>query len=362
MVAVRYFLVYVCCIVVVVSRCTGLPRAKALFRTNDTAIALDFLRDIETRGSNLSIIAGEASWNYFTDLTAEKNNLSIAASSRSIEYFLKASENASTLLKDHVDLPLDIARQIRLMSLSAQPESPQDIEALEKLQANMTSTYSNGKACRKNKNNVEECLPLEPDLRSIISKSRDYDELLWAWVGWRDAVGPSLRDQFGQLVDLLNKGAQEHKWGDYGHYMRSVYEMGNDLPKTLESLWSAVKPLYEELHSYVRYKLHKKYPKISPDGPIQAHVLGNMWAQDWSDIYDIVAPFPEISPLDVTPSLKEQNYTPVKMFELAQSFFVSLGLYPMPQSFWEKSVLSKPEDRSIVCHASAWGFKPGDVR
>lgn len=354
--------IFVLFLLAVVVNGAAFPSPKSLFRTNDTAIALEFLSDIETRGSNLSVLGAQASWDYYTDLTPEKNNLSILASTRSNEYFLEASNNASQLLKDHFDLPHDIARQIRLIRRNAMPKSAKDIKALETLQANMTATYSNGKVCRKNSTNQNECLSLDPDLGSIMSRSRDYNELLWAWRGWRDAVGPPLKDQFGRLVKLLNKGAREQNWGDYGHFMRSEYEIGNDLSSTVKSLWSKVKPLYQELHAFVRYQLHKKYPNTSSEGPIEAHLLGNMWAQDWSEIYDIVTPFPKVSPLDVTPNLKKQNYTAKKMFELAQSFFVSLGLYPMPKSFWEKSVLSKPENRSIVCHASAWSFASDDVR
>ncbi|KAK3699415.1 hypothetical protein QZH41_018576 [Actinostola sp. cb2023] len=338
------------------------PTKKSLYRTNDTVIALDFLEKVEARGSKLIILESEASWNYYTDLTPEKRNLSVQASTRSKEFSLNASNDASKLLSDHVDLPHDIARQIRLIRRNVLPKSLKDIQSVEKLLANMTATYSSGRVCRKNTDQKTVCLDLEPDLGTLMARSRDYDELLWAWRGWRDAVGPPIRDQFHQLVGLLDQGAREHNWGDYGHFMRSVYEMGNDLCTTLKSLWSAVKPLYQELHAYVRHQLHKKYPKISSDGPIEAHLLGNMWAQDWSEIYDIVTPFPKVSPLDVTPSLAKQQYTPKKMFELAQSFFVSIGLEAMPASFWEKSVLSKPVNRSIVCHASAWGFEPNDVR
>lgn len=339
-----------------------LPSPKGLFRANDTAIAKKFLDDIETRGSNLRILGGEASWNYYTDLNPEKKKLSIEASTRVTEYFLEASNNATKLLTDHVDLPQDIARQIRIIRRNAKPKTPSDFEALENLEANMTTIYSNSKVCRNGSSNKNDCLPLEPDLVNIMGKSRDYKELLWAWQGWREVVGRPLKDQFTKLVDLLNKGAREHEWGDYGHFMRSEYEIGNDLNSTVNKLWETVKPLYVELHSYVRYHLNKTYPNISSDGPIEAHLLGNMWAQDWSDIYDIVTPFPDVEPIDVTPNLKKQGYTAKKMFELAESFFTSLGLYRMPASFWERSVLEKPKDRDIVCHASAWSFAKDDVR
>ena len=138
--------------------------------------------------------------------------------------------------------------------------------------------------------------------------------------------------------------------------------MGNDFQKAIMKLWNEVKPLYQELHAYVRYKLREKYPEVPENGTIQAHLLGNMWAQDWSLIEDLVKPYPKVPSLDVTPNLRKQQYTPIKMFKLAQSFFVSIGLDPMPQTFWNKSAIEKPKDRKMVCHPSAWDFNKGDVR
>lgn len=335
---------------------------QTAYRTNDTAIAVAFLKDIETRGSKIGIEESEALWDYYTDLTPKKEEVSIEASTRAKEFYLEASNNASSMLSNHVDLSHDVARQMRLIRRNAMPKSQKDVEDIEKLQANMTAKFSNGRVCKNNTANRTLCMPLFPDLNNFMAKSRDYDELVWAWRGWRDAVGPPMKAQYQELVDKLNLGARQHSWGDYGHFVRSEYEMGNDLIPVLKGLWTAVKPLYQELHAYVRYQLKKHYKKMSSDGPIGAHLLGNMWAQEWSSIYDLVQPFPDIAPLDVTPNLIKQHYTPKKMFELAQSFFVSIGLDAMPASFWNKSVLSKPENKSIVCHASAWGFEPGDVR
>ena len=205
-------------------------------------------------------------------------------------------------------------------------------------------------------------MELDPDLNELMAKSRDYDELLWGWKSWRDAVGPPMRPLYEKLVGLLNSGARDHAWGDYGNFQRSEYEMGNDFQSAIKKLWNNLRLLYQELHAYVRYKLREKYPQVPSNGTIQAHLLGNMWAQDWSSIYDIVKPFPKVPSLDVTPNLIKQQYNAKKMFKLAQSFFVSLGLDPMPEMFWNKSVITKPKDRKMVCHPSAWDFCKGDVR
>ncbi|EDO34063.1 predicted protein, partial [Nematostella vectensis] len=226
---------------------------------------------------------------------------------------------------------------------------------------NMTEIYSTGKVCLNiTRNNT--CMSLDPDLGNLMSRSRNQDELVWAWRGWRDAVAPPVRGMFQQMVDLLNKGARQHGLGDYGHFERGEYEMGNDFTAVIKKLWTDVKPLYKELHAYVRFQLKKKYAGMSGSGPIPAHLLGNMWAQNWDGIYDMVQPYPDATPLDVTPSLIKQHYTPEKMFKLAQSFFVSIGLDPMPKSFWNKSMLRKPGNKSVVCHASAFDFLKDDVR
>ncbi|XP_031558944.1 angiotensin-converting enzyme-like [Actinia tenebrosa] len=333
-----------------------------LILAEELMIGRSRLKDIEIRGSKTIIEESEALWNYYTDLTPKKEEVSIKASTRAKEFYLEASKNASAMLSKHVDLSHDVARQMRLIRRNAMPNLQKDVEAIEKLQANLTAIFSNGRVCKNSTDSSNFCMPLFPDLNNLMAKSRDYDELVWAWRGWRDAVGPPMRAQYKELVDMLNRGASEHNWGDYGHFVRSEYEMGNDLIPVLNGLWTAVKPLYQELHAYVRYQLKKHYKKMSPDGPIGAHLLGNMWAQDWSAIYDLVQPFPDVAPLHVTPNLIKQHYTPKKMFELAQSFFVSIGLDAMPASFWDKSVLSKPENKSMVCHASAWDFCQGDVR
>jgi len=84
-----------------------------------------------------------------------------------------------------------------------------------------------------------------------------------------------------------------------------------------------------------------------------------MWAQSWSNLYESTVPFPSKSSLDVTLSLKRQGYDPVRMFQLADDFFVSLGMKSVPDTFWTSSLLERPVDREVVCHASAWDFCNG---
>ena len=328
---------------------------------NYSAEAMDFLRKFDDQATTILSAKAEASWRYETDLTEENRENSVFIGTRAEGFLQRASGNASQIKE--VELSSDMARQIRIIRRSTSPKSLKDVKLIDDLISNMTRIYSTGKPCKHNAaTNQTRCYELDPDLYMLMAKSRDYNELLWAWKSWRDAVGPQMRPLYQKLVGLLNSGAREHGWGDYGNFQRSEYEMGNDFQSAIKKLWIDVRPLYEELHAYVRYKLRDRYPNVSANGSIQAHLLGNMWAQDWSEIFDLVMPYPKAPSLDVTPNLIKQQYSPKKMFKLTQSFFVSMGLEPMPHSFWNKSVFIKPNDKKMVCHASAWDFSKGDVR
>ena len=202
-------------------------------------------------------------------------------------------------------------------------------------------------------------------MTNIMGKSRDLKELLFAWKSWRDAVGPGIKPYYEKLVDLLNIGAREHGWLDYGNFLRSEYEQGDDLELNLKKVWNEVKPLYDELHAYVRYRLKQLYKRrlnMSSSGTIPAHVLGDMFAQNWENIFDVIKPYSNVDNFDVTDTMKRKQYTVEKLFRLAESFFVSIGLYKMPDNFWKKSVIKKKTGKEMVCHPSAWDLSNGDVR
>uniref|UniRef100_A0A5F8GM13 Angiotensin-converting enzyme n=1 Tax=Monodelphis domestica TaxID=13616 RepID=A0A5F8GM13_MONDO len=221
----------------------------------------------------------------------------------------------------------------------------------------MESVYSKAKVCQENGS----CLPLDPDLTNLMAVSRDYDNLLWAWKGWRDVTGQAILPSFPEYVDLSNKAAQLNGYADAGASWRSQYETSS-LEEQLEKIYLELQPLYLNLHAYVRRALYRHYGAnyINLQGPIPAHLLGNMWAQSWSNIYELVVPFPSASQVDATPAMKSQNWTAQRMFEEADKFFQSLGLLPLPPEFWDKSMLEKPKDgRDVVCHASAWDFYNG---
>ncbi len=212
--------------------------------------------------------------------------------------------------------------------------------------------YGKGKFCPQGQSG--DCLTLG-DLSKILASSRDYDELKQAWVGWRTTSKP-MREKFVRFVELANEGAGEFGFRDLGDLWKTRYDMPPDeFEKELNRLWEQVRPLYEQLHCYTRTQLAKKYgsDKVPTGKPIPAHLLGNMWSQDFANIFDLLAP-EEKSAFDVTGILREKKIDERGVVRQAEAFFVSLGLDPLPDTFWERSMFTKPRDREVVCHASAW--------
>lgn len=193
-------------------------------------------------------------------------------------------------------------------------------------------------------------------LEAIIDGSRDADALARAWTGWRTVSVP-MADSYARLVEIATEGANELGFDNLAEMWLSNYGMSPQaMEAEVERLWGQVEPLYEALHCEVRAGLNGYYgDEIQPEtGPIRADLLGNMWAQQWSNIYDIVAPQGEAFTLDLTAILEERRFTPRRMIETGEAFFTSLGLDPLPETFWERSLLEQPVDRDVICHASAW--------
>ncbi len=197
------------------------------------------------------------------------------------------------------------------------------------------------------------------DIEAAMGTNRNPLELAEMWTSWHNNVGAPMSQDYAQMVTLANEGARELGFADVGALWRSNYDMTPEAFAALtERLWQEVKPLYDELHCFVRAGLNQHYgSEVQPaDGPIRADLLGNMWAQEWGNIYDIVAPqgLTTGASLDVTQMLTTQNYDPLRMVRAGEGFFSSLGFAPLPQTFWERSMFTRPADREVVCHASAW--------
>ena len=338
------------------------PLSRSFLYDRDLTIADKFLREFNQNATALTTMSSEADWNFETNLTNANLEKTVSYSEKVSEFMLGASENASKIKM--LDLPSGMQRQISIIRRNADSASQELRKEIRQLEGSMTSLFGKAKV-RQNKKKSAKFLSLEPHLSKIMRKSRDPNDLLFAWKGWRDAVGPPMKPLYERMVDLLNIGAREHGWIDYGDFLRSEYEQGDDFELNLRRVWEMVKPLYEELHAYVRYRLKNFYNgklNMSASGTIPAHMLGDMYGQNWENLFDIVKPFTNVQNLDTTEALKKKNFTARKIFQLAESFFVSIGLYKMPISFWDKSVFKKQNGTDMVCHPSAWDFSNADVR
>lgn len=321
--------------------------------SDDLDEAGKFLKKFDSKADDLVYKNGLVNWAYETDLTDKHLEETVNEGLEVSEFFLQSSENASQIKT--LDLPGKIHRQISLIRRSAEPTSYPMRREIRETIGKLTSIFGKGKVRKKSKNYTLS------DLTELMKKSKSRKELNWAWKSWRDKVGPPMKVLYSNLVDLLNVGSREHGWIDYGDFLRSDYEMGDDFELSLDRVWKEVEPLYKELHAYVRYHLSKQY-KTGKNGCIPANLLGDMFAQNWENIFNTVKPSKSSKAFDVSDELKKQNYTVNGIFRLAEQFFVSLGLEKMPASFWKNSVLEKPKSKDMVCHASAWDVSNTDVR
>ena len=233
------------------------------------------------------------------------------------------------------------------------PKDPTERDEITKLAASLEGDYGKGKYCPDGDHG--KCIGID-ELGQIMANSRDPEELKRVWLGWHQISIP-YRKNYERFVELSNKGAKEMGFKDTGAMWRAKYDMEPDaFAAEMERLWTQVKPLYESLYTYTRRKLSEKYGKevVPPDKPIPAHLLGNMWAQQWGNIYPLLAPATSDRGFDLTKTLKERNTDVKQMVRYGEGFFTSLGFESLPPTFWERSLFAKPVDHDVVCHASAW--------
>jgi peptidyl-dipeptidase A len=326
--------------------------APAAGKAATVAEAKAFLDEAEAKLLALATDAGRAAWVQSTHITDDTEILAAQANERSIAATVAYAKKATRF--DGLKLPDELARKMKLLKLSltlAAPSDPKESEELTRITAGMEGAYGKGKYCPPGK---DKCLDLE-DITRIMAQSRDANELLDVWRGWH-AIAPPMRKDFVRYVELANKGARELGFADTGAMWRSKYDMAPEaFPAELDRLWEQVRPLYLSLHAYVRWKLREKYGDAVPaSGPIPAHLLGNMWAQTWDNVYPLIAPQDADPGFDLTAILKARKTDPLQMVRYGEGFFTSLGFDPLPKTFWERSLFTKPRDRDVVCHASAW--------
>jgi peptidyl-dipeptidase A len=313
--------------------------------------ATKFADDAEKALLQLWIDQSRADWIKSTYITDDSEILAAQAADRTIAATTRYAKDS--VRYDKLKMPEETARKLKLLKLSmtaAAPSDPAERAELTRIATAMEGAYGKGKYCPT----PDKCLDLEQITR-VMANSRDAKELLDVWAGWH-AIGGPIKKDYVRFVELSNKGARELGFADTGAMWRSKYDMPPEaFSAELDRLWEQVRPLYLSLHAYVRAKLREKYGDVVPEkGPIPAHLLGNMWAQTWDNVYPLVAPKDADPGYDLTQILKGRQTDPLQMVRYGEGFFSSLGFDALPKTFWERSMFTKPKDREVVCHASAW--------
>ncbi|CAF4766054.1 unnamed protein product, partial [Rotaria sp. Silwood2] len=251
-----------------------------------------------------------------TLIRASFTKLSLTAAKKFNEY-MKYSQNE------------DLKRIFGRLALGTINNNEDDLKKTSQLQAEFEDIYATTKVCESN--DPEKCYTLSPYLERSMQIEKDYGRLIWTWKGWHDSCGNK------------EPWIAEYEMGDTEEFEEIINQLLND-----------TMPLYEQLHAYVRGRLCSIYPnRFNCHGPIPAHILGNMWAQQWNDRFDDLTPYSDAPLVNITGALIERGYTVHRMFTTAESFLTSIDLYPMTSKFWTRSLFEKPTDCDVVCHASA---------
>lgn len=256
----------------------------------------------------------------------------------------------------------DLARKIKkLAKLGYTALSEEHYMEITELISDLQAHYAKVKVC--DFKDREKCdLALEPDLTNVLIKSRDPEELKYYWQQWYDKAGTEVRDKYKRYLELNKEAANLNGFSSGAESWLDEYD-DSTFEDQLEKIFAQIRPFYEQLHAYVRYKLRQHYGDavVAEKAPLPMHLLGNMWGQTWGEVSELLVPYPDKKALDVTDEMVKQGYTEQSMFEQADEFFQSLNMTKMPALFWEKSILKKPDDgRDLVCHASAWDFYVAD--
>ena len=327
------------------------------------ADAKAFLDNVNQTMLKLGVEAGQAGWVQQNFITDDTDALAARANQRYIDAIARFVKDATRF--DKVDLPADQRRELNVLKTSlvmVTPADPRESEELTTTMARLESAYGKGKWCSDPKD-PGTCLNVD-DVTKVMAESRDARRLREVWEGWH-TISPPMRTDYARFVELSNKGAKEIGFADTGAMWRSKYDMPPDeFTKELDRLWDQVRPLYLKLHAYVRIKLREKYGDIVPaNGPIPAHLLGNIWAQEWGNIYPLVAPVNADPGYSLNDILQRRKVSPIDMVRAGERFYTSIGFEPLPQTFWQRSLFTRPKDREVVCHASAWDIDlEADVR
>jgi peptidyl-dipeptidase A len=331
--------------------------------------APEFVAQVNHDLIDLNREVNAAGWSQLTNISVDTNYLAARATERMLEFYSRKAGEARAYDNDTLDP--STARALKLIRLGVSAPAPTDPvkrNELATLSTDLEAMYGEGKYCPKGKSvlafSKEDagCKNLD-QLGDIIATSRNYAELTEAWAGWHDVARP-MRAKYTRFAELANEGARELGFENLGVLWRSRYDMpAADFEKEAARLYSQVEPLYEQLHCYAGNKLAQKYgrDKVPEGKPIPVHLFGNMWAQQWNRVFDdLLKPYPKASIETADKQLKAQNWDAVRITKSAENFYTSIGFPALPKTFYERSMLVRPRDREVVCHASAWDVDDKD--
>jgi peptidyl-dipeptidase A len=318
------------------------------------ADAKGFLDRVNEAMLKLGVAQSQAGWVQQTYITDDTDAIAARSNQAYIDAVARFAKEA--VKYDKTQVPADQRRQLDLLKVSlvmATPSDPKEAEELTKTMASLEAAFGKGKWCPQ-PSVPETCENIDAITRTLAT-SRDEKQLRAAWEGWH-TISVGMKRDYQRFVELSNKGAKELGFADTGAMWRAKYDMPpDDFTHELDRLWGQVQPLYLKLHAYVRMKLRQKYGDVVPAaGPIPAHLLGNIWAQDWSNVYPLVAPANADAGYSLTDILKKRKTSALDMTRTGERFYTSLGFAPLPKTFWERSLFVRPRDREVICHASAW--------
>ncbi len=319
-----------------------------------------FVDDAEKQLLDLETQAQRAAWVEENFITVDTEQMAANANQELTAKGVLLSRGAHRF--ESISLPPELARKILLLEISTLLPSPADPVLQKELAGIETSLEGDyGKGTWRPDGPQGKSLDVTA-VGQLMATSRDPEELKKAWTGWQ-AVGAPMRDRYARMVELTNQGARELGFKDVGQIWKLQYDMSADEFETeVDRLWQQLQPFYTSLHAYVRAQLVKKYGKdvVPPNGPIPAHLLGNIWSQEWNNISDLMDASKSPQSYNLTKILQDRKTDARGMVKYGENFFISLGFAPLPQTFWERSLFTKPADRDVVCHASAWDLDAKD--
>ena len=318
-----------------------------------------FLAMVEEENKKDGPVIYSASWISSNFITYDSQKVIADYGTRYTLKSLERSRQASAF--DDLKTTSENRRMLNILKSSfvMPPPLDEDLAAeLSEISTGLEAMYGAGEHCFEDGS----CYDLEA-FESIIDTSRNPEELLKAWKGWHE-IGKPMKPMYMRMVEIGNKGSKDLGYDGLSDLWFSKYDMpAEDFLNETDRVWEEVKPLYDALHCHVRAKLNEHYgDEVVPDeGPLPVHLLGNMWGQSWSNIYDLVyTEQSKSNSIDVTKIINDKEINEIEMVEYAEDFFISIGFEPLPSTFWERSLFIKPRDRSVVCHASAWNLDPAN--